>query len=288
MKREKKEFVILFILPVLLIGMAAAVGANGGFDDWVNNKGGTSAIELADVLEITDAYLGLTDIGFVVTLANVHTTLDYYLMPDYLTPISPKYVPGDIIAESSTCYLSGLMTIISYDNVTDEYEVNFIYRDIVNDWWLFVDDNTYWYDREFVEQWYPTLIDHVDLSTVTIGTPEEEEDLEPCWHTVTSFNGSRGTTTSTFTIKGTQWRVNYTVIGTTYKSHWQGFYDAGFTGMGFTVFVLPDYVSTWDCDSDCAGTQHIYREEEDSSENYYFKVIAANLDSWTLKVEDYY
>ena len=90
------------------------------------------------------------------------------------TPTSlpePKYDPGDIIAEKPIDKYC-LMTIISYDDYTDEYEVNYIFRNRDGSWGHFVDDDTSWLSREFVEEYHPILIAHVDLSTITIGEPK--------------------------------------------------------------------------------------------------------------------
>ena len=83
----------------------------------------------------------------------------------------PKYVPGDIIAEKPTnedC----LTTVISYNKDTDEYESNYIFRNRDGSWGHFIKEDTSWYGREFLEEYMPTLIAHVDISTITIGEPK--------------------------------------------------------------------------------------------------------------------
>ena len=50
-----------------------------GFDDWVTSKGGKDAITGGDINELTDAYIGLEDVGFSVTGADVNKATDYYL-----------------------------------------------------------------------------------------------------------------------------------------------------------------------------------------------------------------
>ena len=50
-----------------------------GFDDWVAGKGGKNAITGGDINELTDAYIGLEDVGFSVTGADVNKVTDYYL-----------------------------------------------------------------------------------------------------------------------------------------------------------------------------------------------------------------
>ena len=100
------------------------------------------------------------------------------------------------------------------------------------------------------------------------------------WHSVTSFSGSGDKTTQPFTIKGDEWRVKYTTKA-----------DSEYPEYAvFGVFVYPRgetvmYASAWDCDGkSCSDIQYIYEGIGD----YYFSVIAANIDSWSLEVEDYY
>ena len=50
-----------------------------GFDDWVASKGGKDAITGGNINELTDAYIGLEDVGFSVTGADVNKVTDYYL-----------------------------------------------------------------------------------------------------------------------------------------------------------------------------------------------------------------
>jgi hypothetical protein len=96
----------------------------------------------------------------------------------------PKYVPCDIIAEQPTdedC----LMTIISYNKDTDEYEVGFIHRNKDGSWGHFINEDTSWYDREFLEEYMPTLIAHVgktqirimDVDVTTVGLSQLKVDM---------------------------------------------------------------------------------------------------------------
>ena len=198
------------------------------------------------------------------------------------TPLpEPKYVAGDIIADEQT-NKDCLMTIISYDKDTDEYETNYIFRNKDGDWGHFLNDDTEWYDREFTEEYEPTLIAHVDLSTITIGEPKVSPTPTPTpkskkWHSVTSFSGSSDKTTQSFTIKGDEWRVEYTVKSSSeYGAITIKVYPRGETTM---------FIADWDCwEAPCSGTEYIYK----GNGEYYFKVGAANLDSWKLEVEDYY
>lgn len=85
------------------------------------------------------------------------------------TPVSePKYLPGDIVYKSPTngdpCWL-----ILSYDPKTDEYEIAGIFKFDDNSWGYRLDEETDWEKREFMENYCPTHIAHVDLSDVKIG-----------------------------------------------------------------------------------------------------------------------
>jgi hypothetical protein len=97
------------------------------------------------------------------------------------------------------------------------------------------------------------------------------------WHRVVTISGSGDKTTKAFQIKGTEWRIKYKTRSTSKYS-------------GFSVFVYPkgttvNFINYWTCDEQrCDDVQYIYA----GSGDYYFKVHAANLDSWELKVEDAY
>jgi len=57
-------------------------------EEWIQMKGGPSAITSSDVYEIIDAYLGLIDLGFTVTSSDVYTVIDCYL--GLITALSPS------------------------------------------------------------------------------------------------------------------------------------------------------------------------------------------------------
>lgn len=199
------------------------------------------------------------------------------------TPLpEPKYIPGDIIEEEEPITKTMRNIIISYDKETDKYEINHIFQNRDGTWGHFVSDDTTWHDREWFEGYCPILVTHVDLSSITIGEPKVSPTPTPTskpkkWHSVTSFTGSGDKTTSSFTIKGNEWRVKYEAKSS--KPEY-AFLSVYVYRKGATISV-----SSWDCyQEECSDTQYIYKGNGD----YYFKVIAANLDSWELKVEDYY
>lgn len=204
--------------------------------------------------------------------------MDLATVKPYTAPtLKPKYIPGDVIGwDTQSKYV--LPTIISYNESTDEYELNHIsQKDYFGNIHIrFLNENTHWSSREVIESLYPVLITHVDLSTIPLPTPKSTPKPKT-WHQVTSFSGSDDKTTQPFSIKGNEWRVKYRTKG-----------DPEYAAFG--VFVYPRgetvmYVSSWDCDrGSCSDMQHIYEGRGD----YYFVVVAANLDSWKLEVEDAY
>ena len=136
---------------------------------------------------------------------------------------------------------------------------------------------------------------YVNIATGNIAGIEEKTAPAPTptptpetktWHSVITFSGSTDKTTPPFTIKGDEWRVKWSIKG-----------GPGHTD--FFVYVHPrgqtsGSVSNWRyteassvihyIDEEASDIQYIYEGTGD----YYFKIGAANLDSWELEVEDYY
>jgi hypothetical protein len=80
----------------------------------------------------------------------------------------PKYCKGDIITNED-----GFIdrVILEYNAKTDEYKVNFIHKGIFKndtDKWSYIssDYNSRMHDRDFIEEYYPTKLYHVSLSTI--------------------------------------------------------------------------------------------------------------------------
>lgn len=97
------------------------------------------------------------------------------------------------------------------------------------------------------------------------------------WNTVETFTGEGNDITPLFRISGTEWRVTWRV-------------DAEYPEYAvLDLFVYPEgthnlltkRISL--AGASTGATAHIYEGGQD----YYIKVIAANLDSWTIAVEDY-
>jgi hypothetical protein len=99
------------------------------------------------------------------------------------------------------------------------------------------------------------------------------------WHSVITFTDRDYKKSEPFTIKGDEWRINYTVNPV------EGRTDHSI----FNVHVYPENetivsVSSWQCSFEsCNGTKYIY----EGNAVYYIEVIASS-NSWKLEVEDYY
>jgi hypothetical protein len=144
-------------------------------------------------------------------------------------------------------------------------------------------------ENTWMVQWYSSnrlLEVYVNVATGEIIGIEEKTCLSPIstptpepktWHSVITFTGIEDETTSSFTIRGDVWRVKWSVGSCSECPI-------------FSVFVYPmgelvKDVNFWGCSKETSrGTQYIYR----GSGDYYFKIVAANLYSWELEVEDYY
>lgn len=95
------------------------------------------------------------------------------------------------------------------------------------------------------------------------------------WHEVTTFSGTQNKNTDTFETRGSKFRLTYTVRPDNEYSL-------------FSFYVYPDgedkvYKDTASLNSG-TDTTTIYS----GSGKYYLKIIAANLEGWNIKVEDYY
>jgi len=97
------------------------------------------------------------------------------------------------------------------------------------------------------------------------------------WNTVETFTGQGNETTSPFHISGTEWRITWTA-------------DAEYPEYAvFDLFVYHEgaqgmFAKMISHSGDSAGdTTYIYEGGQD----YYIKVVAANLRSWSITVEDY-
>ncbi len=93
------------------------------------------------------------------------------------------------------------------------------------------------------------------------------------WQQVTTFTGSAGQTTDYFNIPTTEWRIVWTI---TPENEYGSFYTFIYS-KGNAL-----YVDSFDADTEqTTGTIYIHEGNKD----YYLKMGAANLESYTLKIE---
>jgi hypothetical protein len=77
---------------------------------------------------------------------------------------TPKYIPGDIIAEKPTA--DTFLVILDYNQNTDEYKTNYISK-VAGEWRHLAEaEYATWGDCDYIEVHYPLKIDHVDLTTI--------------------------------------------------------------------------------------------------------------------------
>jgi hypothetical protein len=117
----------------------------------------------------------------------------------------------------------------------------------------------------------------VESQTPPEVSPPEQTADEVEWRAVQIFAGKESETTSPFYISGTEWRIFWTAEA---QSSEYAVFD---------VFVYPQ-------DKEGVLTKRISYSGDTSSDtvyiyeggcDYYLKVIAANLNNWTITVEDY-
>lgn len=98
------------------------------------------------------------------------------------------------------------------------------------------------------------------------------------WHFIRTFSGQETTSTDIVNIQGNKWRIN-----------WQCKESQSQTGV-FSLFVYPEgqtrgYIANVlisECDQSSILNINNYQGD------YYFKIIAGNLNSWQIDIEDYY
>ena len=210
------------------------------------------------------------------------------VMPTQTPLHEPKYSRGDIVQEKNQKYPDVAHLILDYSPDADNYKRTGIFK--VNGVWLHRSEDERWLSREFIED-DDIKVGHVDVSKVMSweeywdrgghekahATPTSTPSKAGRGHSVITFSGSTDKTTPPFTIKGDEWRVKWSIKGNPDYTY-------------FFVYVYPrgqtrGSVSNWSCaKSPCSDTQYIY----EGAGNYYFKIGAANLNSWKLEVEDYY
>ena len=130
------------------------------------------------------------------------------------------------------------------------------------------------------------VCDDLNNCNILNGKPIESQSCTPLivsksWHKVTEINGKSDKVTDIFKIKGDKWKYIWSCDPDTT-------YGEGFDGI--SIFVYPEgetemYVSSIFLASCNEGDENFVHEGE---ENYYFNVGTANLNGWSIVVEDYH
>ena len=131
-----------------------------------------------------------------------------------------------------------------------------------------------------------SLLDvYVNVATGNIAGIEEKTTPAPTptpetktWHSVITFSGSGDTATEPFTIKGDEWRIQYTVT-----------HPSDGLGGHFSAFVFPrgqtkGAISYWSSPNDSYDRKHYVFK---GCGDFYIDILSYR-SQWELKVEDYY
>ena len=103
---------------------------------------------------------------------------------------------------------------------------------------------------------------------------DQQQNVQKTWHEVTTFTGTSDKKTDTFNIQGDRFRLTYTVNPSNdYSIFYLYVYEPG----------SDIYTESFSLES---GTEESVSYE--GSGEYYLDIKAANLNSWTVKVEDHY
>lgn len=96
--------------------------------------------------------------------------------------------------------------------------------------------------------------------------------------TVTTITGSATQTTATFPITSNAWRLQWSYTPDSSYPEYAGFhffiYPKGETALYTGMFIA-------DGDSQTSGTEYVYK----GNDNYYLKIGAANLQSYTITIQ---
>ncbi len=101
----------------------------------------------------------------------------------------------------------------------------------------------------------------------------------PAWHEVITFTGSNNKNTDTFQIKGEKFKLTYTIKGLPDNRP----DDSRFSVYSFTPGST-SYTSYASLTKEGTDSSTVYK----GSGEYYLQLNTANLQSWSVKVEDYY
>src|SRR3989344_2336851 len=113
-----------------------------------------------------------------------------------------------------------------------------------------------------------------EQETESENLPNQQINNQKSWHEVMTFTGTSDKKTDTFNIQGDRFRLTYTVNHSNdYSIFYLYVYEPG----------SDIYTESFSLES---GTEESVSYE--GSGEYYLDIKAANLNSWTVKVEDYY
>jgi len=115
---------------------------------------------------------------------------------------------------------------------------------------------------------------------VTTNKPTESQTCTPpskSWHTVTTLTSSTSKKTDTFNIKGEKWKFTWSCDkANDYDGMNIAVYEQG--SSSYTEFLFMQKCP------ETEETTFVYAGAGD----YYFDISIANVNSWTIKVEDWY
>ncbi|RCV64460.1 hypothetical protein C5S53_08600 [Methanophagales archaeon] len=124
---------------------------------------------------------------------------------------------------------------------------------------------------------------YVNVATGNILGIDERTDISQpretkTWNLVDTIEGSGDKTTRPFTIKGDEWRINYTVKTPIWIT------NSSFRASVYSEDQAKGRVTQWDCDGcSCDDTEYI----DEGNGEYHIKVTS-DVDNWKLVIEDYY
>ena len=120
----------------------------------------------------------------------------------------------------------------------------------------------------------PAAVETQQPNEVTV--PETTPENEAGWTTIKSYNGKEGTTTSAFHISGSKWRITWTVDTPQTK---YAVFDILIYRQDSTN-LLAGRISY---SQGMPGGTAIFDE---GGHDYYLKVLTANLNKWTIDIEE--
>ncbi len=139
-------------------------------------------------------------------------------------------------------------------------------------------------DREGLTRGRKLAMGIVVLTSLIIGGILVSFPAHPAWHQVggaiQGYTGIQDSPTSTFVIRGSQFRV-----------HWNYTADSQFADLAiFSFFVYPGgetsaaVANVDQRGTDKGGTEYVYS----GPGAFYIRVIVANVASWSISIEDFY